>query len=74
MDRAAFLVLTESSDGIFVYRYDDRGRSVGDTLHASVEDAQHQLSYEYGETDQHWVEIPAETSDVTAFYESRRSE
>jgi hypothetical protein len=69
---AALLVMIENPNGVFLYRYDESGRCVGDTWHISIEDAKHQVVYEYDEPEQHWIDIPPDVTDVIAFVTSER--
>jgi hypothetical protein len=49
MARANIVVLRHQPDGFFLVRYTRTGQLVGDTWHASREDALMQLDYEYPE-------------------------
>ena len=68
---ARFLVIEESPDGIFLFRYGAGGGFVGDTWHLSVDDAIHQAAYEYGDGIQEWDDVPANIEDVITFGCSR---
>jgi hypothetical protein len=52
---------------VFLYRMTKHGESGGDTWHQSVEDAQHQAKYEYGDAVGAWNEIPADVPDAREF-------
>jgi|ERR1043166_5039870 hypothetical protein len=67
MPRPAFLVIEENPDGTFLYRYDVKGRCVGDTWHMNIDDAKHQAAYEYGGALGTWQNIPLEQEDAVAF-------
>jgi hypothetical protein len=47
MHPSGFLIIEESPDGMFLYRYDAKGQCVGDTWHMNMDDAKHQAAYEY---------------------------
>jgi hypothetical protein len=66
LGHARFLVIEETSSGIFLYRFGAHGGIVGDTWHANVDDAKHQASYEYGHSLNDWANVPAEVEDITA--------
>ena len=53
--------------GVFLYRYSELGKPAGDTWHANVEDAEHQLEFEFGPAVGNWVEIPENVRDEVAF-------
>jgi len=64
---ARFLVIEEKPDGIFLYRYGSGGEFAGDTWHQSMDDAKHQVAFEYGDSVGDWREVPLEISDVIAY-------
>lgn len=66
MGRAYFLVVEQKPDGVFLYRFDKIGQCVGDTWHATVQDARDQAAYEFHDR-VHWQEIPQEAEDVVAY-------
>jgi hypothetical protein len=55
MGPPALIVIYVEQDGVCLYRYDDRGKSVGDTWHESVEEAKHQATFEYGPRVGSWL-------------------
>ena len=67
MERACFLVIEETSEGIFLYRYGVQGKFAGDTWHFKIDEAKDQASYEYGEFVQEWADVPPEVEDVVVF-------
>jgi len=68
---ARVLVIEHHSDGVFLNRYDIDGQPVGDTWHASVDDAREQAEFEYGSTKLGWVEVPPAVTDIVAFVLNR---
>jgi hypothetical protein len=56
MAEAARLLIEETDDGVFLYRFSLDGDPVGDTWHASIEDAMHQAKYEFGDALSPWRE------------------
>jgi hypothetical protein len=61
------LVLEERPDGFFLTRYSARGDFAGDTWHRDYEDAMSQANFEFSESTQNWVAIPAEETDAIDF-------
>ena len=61
---AAFIVIQEEPDGFFLYRFDQSGEIVGDTWHASVEDAKEQARFEYTDALTSWVDVSSEDADI----------
>jgi hypothetical protein len=74
MGSAAYLVIETSSNGVFLYRYNDKGECVGDTWHMTVDDARHQADYEYGGLLQEWQDVPEQVEDAAFFGLTRLSE
>ena len=59
------VVLTEGdSASMMPYRYRCDGEFCGDTWHASLEDAQNQAQYEYGEALGQWRRVPPDVADT----------
>lgn len=48
------LVIEQHPEGIYLIRYDASGSEVGDTWHASIEDAKEQASFEYEIDPERW--------------------
>ena len=67
MGRACFLVIEETPEGVFLYRYGVQGKFAGDTWHLNIDDAKSQAMYEYGASITTWSEVPVEVQDVIAF-------
>jgi hypothetical protein len=67
LSAAAFLLIEERADGIFLFRYDRRGQCVGDTWHASPQDAKDQALYEYPGRVISWEEVPTTVGDAIRF-------
>jgi len=63
----AFLVMETDQDGAYLYRYDVHGGCVGDTWHMSIEDAMHQVNYEFKGVVLDWQEVPEEVEDAAAW-------
>ena len=62
------VVLIEGyEEGCMLYRYRGDRTFCGDTWHQSLEDAQEQCSYEYGEALGPWVPVPASVPDAHGF-------
>jgi len=61
------LVLEERADGIFLFRFGADGVCVGDTWHASVEDAKQQTVYEYKDSMTGWIDVPETVQDAIRF-------
>jgi hypothetical protein len=66
-DVARFLVIEETPEGFFLYRFDKDGQCVGDTWHANEEEAREQADYEYGKGTTSWSNIPESVDDVVKF-------
>jgi len=71
MGDALFLTIEQKPDGVFLYRFDTRGECVGDTWHATIADAKHQASYEFGDRVQGWEDVPQGVDDIVNFCLSR---
>lgn len=71
MKSAAFVVIEQKPDGIFLYRYGNDGSYAGDTWHTTVEEAKEQVSFEYSSIHVTWDEVPSEVDDVVAYAFSR---
>lgn len=67
MGSPAYLMIEATSDGVFLYRYDDTGECVGDTWHMNIDDAKHQANFEYEGLVQQWQNVPAEAENTVAF-------
>lgn len=52
------LVIEETPEGFFLYRYDREGEFGGDTWHQSLEEAKEQAGFEYGDLVEEWQEVP----------------
>jgi hypothetical protein len=64
---ASFLLIENTPDGFFLYRYDKNGECVGDTWHADEEEAKEQATYEYGDGAKNWSNIPESVEDAAKF-------
>jgi hypothetical protein len=54
----AYVVIGPQSGGIFLTRYTSEGEEVGDTWHASVEEAKEQAGEEYRDLIGTWHTVP----------------
>jgi hypothetical protein len=62
---AKLLLLEEHTDGFFLIRYAADGSFAGDTWHSSLEEAQEQASFEFGDLLTGWRTVDCEASDPT---------
>ncbi len=56
-------LIAEREDGVYLERLLPDGSVVGDTVHDSVNEAQEQAKWEYGQLLGHWQEVPPEVSE-----------
>jgi hypothetical protein len=61
---AYVLVIEESEEGTFLYRYDVDGRFVGDTWHETVDEAKDQAEHEYHLNILAWADLPSGITDA----------
>ena len=61
------ILLVGSESGAMLYRYTAYGELAGDTLHASVTEAEEQALYEYGSALLTWVDVPDDIPDAHVF-------
>jgi hypothetical protein len=71
MPSARYLLVAEETDGVFLVRRSETGEFCGDTWHTSIEDAKHQVEYEFETAGQEWVAVPVEESDWLGFAKER---
>jgi len=67
-----FLLIQADESGTMLFRLAEDGAIVGDTWHASYEEAISQVAYEYGNSVGEWVEVPEVVTDVMEFAHGRR--
>jgi hypothetical protein len=67
MGASAFIIIEEDPEGVFLFRYDSKGKCVGDTWHQTIEDAKDQAAYEYEDALGAWQTVPPELEDVVAY-------
>ena len=67
LGRAAYLVIEQKPDGVFLERFDERGEPVGDTWHRSIPEAEDQARHEFGNTLTAWEDIPMQTTDEAVY-------
>jgi hypothetical protein len=72
MPPAAVLLIEPKPSGIFLFRFTANGQVVGDTWHETVEDAQHQATFEYENLVSDWIAVPPDVEDVVAFALGRK--
>jgi hypothetical protein len=58
MPAARVLVIRDDSGSKMLFRYDEQGTFAGDTWHRNLDDAKHQVEFEYGPLASEWVELP----------------
>ena len=73
MPRAQYLILRQTSEGSFLYRYAADGTFAGDTWHSTLDDAKHQATEEFGESFV-WQDVPDGAPDPVAYVLKRYSE
>ena len=61
------LIDTEEGSGVMLYRYTVHGEFGGDTMHATVDAAKQQASFEYREALGEWIEVPSDVADAHRF-------
>jgi hypothetical protein len=61
------VIESESEGNVFLYRLTRSGEPCGDTWHQSIEDAQHQAAYEYGELLSEWRTVPQEVVNIQQY-------
>jgi hypothetical protein len=66
-DPARVLVIKEDNGSFLLFRYDEAGNFAGDTWHRNLEDAKHQVEFEYGPLVTDWEEVPPDIDDAVAF-------
>jgi len=61
------LIIEETHEGFFLYRYDVNKNFAGDTWHMTLEDAKYQANSEYKNLLGEWKEIPKDVKDAIDF-------
>jgi len=61
---AQVILLNQSDEGYFLYRYTATGQSGGDTGHLTLDDALYQAQFEYGDGLTDWYPAPQNVDDV----------
>ena len=67
LEAPVLLVIEKEVDGVFLFRFTAAGQVVGDTWHRTVEEAQQQARFEFGESLSNWISVPADVEDVVSF-------
>jgi hypothetical protein len=68
------VILDDTVQGTYLYRYDVSGAFVGDTWHASVDDANKQAAVEFMADLSPWAAVPADQVDPRAFAQGLANE
>ncbi len=63
LPKATVLVIEETKEGFFLYRYTKTGESAGDTWHQNLSGAIKQAEFEFGVKEGRWEDIPGEIPD-----------
>jgi hypothetical protein len=58
---ARHLVLEEHPEGTYIFRYADDWSFSGDTWHANINDARHQVEFEYEVSELDWKPVSEQT-------------
>jgi hypothetical protein len=61
------LLIEETPEGIFLFRFTKDSTCVGDTWHLDIEEAKEQASFEYGDYLTEWREVPLTVDDALGF-------
>ena len=61
------LVIADGDPGAMLFRYTSYGELGGDTWHLSLDEAQEQAIYEYGDALLGWMAVPDDVVDAHAF-------
>jgi hypothetical protein len=61
------VLIADADPGAMLFRYTAQGEFGGDTWHPSVDDAQEQTIYEYGDALLEWVQVPEDVADAHAY-------
>lgn len=61
------LVIEETTDGFYLYRYTDKGDFSGETWHPSLKEAKEQAGFEYEDSMGDWREVPENVKDPVEY-------
>lgn len=64
---ARVVLIDETPDFFTLWRFSERGEFAGETAHLSLEGAERQAVYEYGERLGDWFDIPSDQRDAEEF-------
>jgi hypothetical protein len=64
---ALLLLISATSEGVFLNRFDALGNGVGDTWHTSLEEAKEQAKFEFPAAPLQWLAVPPHEPDPVAF-------
>lgn len=62
-----FLVIEETKEGFYLFRYTKAGDFGGDTWHQSLQDAKDQATFEFKDSLTNWREVPSHIEDLVAY-------
>lgn len=66
-DADVVLLVGNEKEGAMLFRYTAHGELCGDTPHATVAEAEHQATIEYGDALLGWIDVPQDVKDAHAF-------
>ena len=61
------IVVADADPGAMLFRYTAHGEFGGDTWHPTVDEAQEQAIYEYGDALLEWLAVPDDVTDSHAY-------
>jgi hypothetical protein len=67
MPPAQILVMIKDGDSVSVERYTEAGDFAGDTWHQTLDEAKHQIAFEFPGQILSWREVPPEIQDPVEF-------
>ncbi len=71
MAPARYIVMDNNPEDIYLYRFSDNWQFAGDTWHQSMDDALHQIEYEFSVGSLEWRPISeAEFNELTKKFEA----
>jgi hypothetical protein len=65
-DADVILLVGNDKEGVMLFRYSAHGELCGDTPHATLAEAEHQVVLEYGSALLEWVDVPEDVKDAHA--------
>jgi hypothetical protein len=61
---AAALIVDETPEGTYIYRFDRDGNELADTWHHTIDDALHQVEFEYPGLTINWEQVSPTIQDL----------